>query len=112
MSHTREKDWLDVVVDFFYGAIFGDLAAFILIRFPPRGRYPLWHLHFPREGWCLYFLSAALIGGALLALYRYRWPEPTLLPPAEERLSRAKWIVLWTVLIAGCGGAGLLIWLY
>ena len=112
MTYSREKDWLDVAVDFFYGAILNDFLWLALIRFPPRGRHPLWELHFQREGWCLYFLSGALMGGALLALFRYRWSEPSLLPPIGEHLSGAKRIALWTIFALGCSSAGFLLWFH
>jgi hypothetical protein len=102
MPKPPPKDWLDLMVDFFCGAIAGDFIFGFATKFPWRTSTPLWQLQCTGEAWVAYFLSATLMGGALCALYRHQlWSDGNSfsIPISEMLTARSKTLMRFIGLI-------------
>jgi len=108
MNAPPQKDWLDIAIDFFFGAAFVDF--WIVVGFLRAAKlsafawHPFWN--------CL--VAATCIAGSLAALYRNqfwaKYETYSILPPMEESVSSRGKIVLWTIFGLGCASLALLIW--
>jgi len=94
MSNPREKDALDLAIDFFFGAIFTGGAGGLFYA-----RSGGWH--FTVATLCVVVVTWAMMGGALAAMYRnVFWSaleRYTLIPPIPERVSFRAKAILWSV---------------
>ena len=109
MSAPPQKDWLDIAIDFFFGALFADIVVgFGLLRGSGRAGW-LWR--WDTVGLVLFAITA--IAGSLAALYRNqfwsRYEGRPILPPMDETVSRPAKIVLWSLFALGCASLGLVI---
>ncbi len=108
MRAPPQKDWLDIAIDFFFGAAFFDVLL-LGAYFRANGRW--YNLSWGSFELCL--LAATCIAGSLAALYRNqfwsRWEHHQVIPPMEESVSRAGRIILWSIFAVGCGALWILI---
>ncbi len=100
MEQQREKDGVDVAIDFFFGAIIGVLAGggiyFFLrqwIQF--TSGYALW----------IFLFAGIAISGSLTALFRNRVRKKpkreSLLAPVGERIATGTQALLWSIFALG-----------
>jgi hypothetical protein len=112
MAPPRQKDWLDIAIDFFFGAVFADfLVAFGFLRAAGRR----FNLHWEWHTFWICLLATTLIAGSLAALYRNQfwsnYDTYSIIPPMEESVAKRSKIILWIVFSLGCASLGLLfIW--
>ncbi len=94
MSNPREKDALDLAIDFFFGAVFSGGAGGLLYA-----RTGGWH--FTVATLCVVVVTWAMMGGALAAMYREdfwaSYERYTIIPPMRERVSLQARVILWSV---------------
>jgi hypothetical protein len=110
MSEPRQKDSLDVAIDFFFGAAFADVViALAFLR--AGGRWI--NLHWEWATFWICMLAATLIAGSLAALYRNdfwsNYQTYSIIPPMEESVSKRSRILLWMLFAIGCASLGLLL---
>lgn len=102
-----QKDWLDIVIDFIFGAAFCDF--WIVVEYLRNMRY-LTGNHWPAL-WVL-LLASTLIGGSLAALFRNqfwaKYETYSIIPPMEESVKKQAQIVLWITFALGCASLSLL----
>jgi hypothetical protein len=108
MSAPPQKDWLDIAIDFFFGAVFADFViGFGLLR---ESGSSGWLWRWDTVGIVLFAITS--IAGSLAALYRNqfwsRYETNSIIPPMEESVSKRGKIVLWTIFALGCGSLVLL----
>jgi len=103
MQDWHEKDWLDVVLDFFYGAAFCDFWVGVCFFREMRSSLDSnihWHVLF------ILLLTSTAIGGALAALFREQfwsgYEKASIIPPIQEKLSIRKRNILWVIFSLGC----------
>jgi len=103
VTPPRQKDWLDLVVDFFFGAAFVDF--WIGLGFLRASGYHL-NIHWEWRTLYLSLLSATLIAGSLAALFRNHfwgsYDTYSVIPPMEESVSRKSKLILWILFALGC----------
>ena len=101
MEQLREKDGIDVGIDFFLGAIVGVLVGsvlyFALRQWAPfASGMAIW----------IFLFGGFAIGGSLTGLLRNRVRKKPkkglMIAPTNECLSLSAKIVLWVVLALGC----------
>jgi high-affinity Fe2+/Pb2+ permease len=110
MSEPRQKDALDIAIDFFFGAAFADVViALAFLRASGRGI----NLHWEWQTFWICLLAATLIAGSLAALYRNdfwsNYQTYSVIPPMEESVSKRSRILLWMLFAIGCASLGLLL---
>ena len=107
MPPPRQKDGLDVAIDFFFGALFADVVVALGFL---RGHRWNWQWQWSTLWICL--LAATLTAGPLAALFRNqfwaRYETYSVIPPMEESVSRRSKIILWILFGLGCASWGLL----
>jgi len=101
MEQQREKDVVDVVIDFFLGALVGALVG-LGIYF---GLKQAVHLSSAYAIW-IFLLAGIMIAGSLTALFKNRVrrkpKKESLLAPVGECLSLTSEVVLWIIFVLGC----------
>jgi hypothetical protein len=109
MSEPRQKDVLDIVIDFFFGALAGGVGV---AAFFSRRSQQFYDAHWQGSTIWISLLGATLISGSLAALYRNQfWSSVetySVIPPMEETVSKTAKIILWILFAIGCGSFGLL----
>jgi hypothetical protein len=109
MPELPPKSSLNIAIDFFFGALGGDVVVAIGFLRAMRQNY---YIDSAWATFAVLILSATLIGGSLAALYRNQfWSSLetySILPPMEERLSTKSKMVLWSLFGLGCASLGLL----
>jgi hypothetical protein len=110
MAEPKQKDGLDIAIDFFFGAVAGDLAV---AAFFSRRCQQFYQINFHTSTVLICLLAATLIFGSLAALYRNqfwsRCESYSIIPPMEETVSRAAKSILWMLFALGCASLGLLL---
>lgn len=109
MSQPPPKDWLDIAIDFFFGALFGIFSVIGVIFH--SGDMAALH----GTTWLVFLLSASLICGSLAALARdlfwSKYETYTVIPPIKDSVSKRRQTILWIVFALGCASPVLLfIW--
>jgi hypothetical protein len=108
-SQPRQKDWLDIVVDFFFGAVFCDI--WIAVCFA-RGAARAFDYRGDSFTFGIIMLAGALIAGSLAALYRDQfwsnWETYKVIPPMEESVAKWNKAILWSLFALGWLSLGLL----
>jgi hypothetical protein len=101
MEQQREKDGVDVAIDFFFGAIIGVLLGgivYIVLRqwVQFTSGFALW----------IFLFAGLAISGSLTALFRNRVRKKpkreSLLAPVNERIASGTQILLWCIFVLGC----------
>jgi hypothetical protein len=101
MEQHREKDGMDVAIDFFFGAIVGVLAGsgvyFVLKQMIQFGSgYAYW----------IFLFAGIAILGSLTALFRNRVRKKpktgSLLAPTGECIAIRTQVLLWIIFVLGC----------
>ena len=100
MEQQREKDGIDVSIDFFLGAFVGVLVGcgmyFALKQWIPFAGQAFW----------IFLFGGFAIAGSLTALLRNRIKKKPkkgmLIAPVGECLSMGSKVVLWIILALGC----------
>jgi hypothetical protein len=109
MPPNRQKDGLDVAIDFFFGALFAD-GVFALGFWRASGRY--YNVHWEWHTFWICLLAVTLIASSMAALFRTqfwaRYETYSIIPPMEESVSRRSKIILWILFGLGCASWGLL----
>jgi len=106
MPPSNQKDWLDIAIDFFFGALFADVVYGLGIL---RGN-PSWHWRL--NTFLIVLFAVTMIAGSLAALFRNqfwaKYETYSVIPPMEESVSKRAKIILWTLFALGCVSLGLL----
>jgi hypothetical protein len=110
MAEPPRKDWLDIAIDFFFGAAFCDMwLALGFLRSAGHN----YNFHWKWSTFWICLLATTLVGGSLAALYRNqfwsRYETYSVIPPLEESVSRRSKTILWILFALGCASLGLLL---
>jgi hypothetical protein len=108
MPEPKQKDWFDIAIDFFFGALISDVVYGLAVL---RGG--------GRSGWLwrwdtvsIILFAITLIAGSLAALFRNQfwshYETYSIIPPMEETVSKPAKIILWLLFAIGCASLGLL----
>jgi hypothetical protein len=107
MEQQREKDGIDILIDFFFGAAVGVLVGggvyFILRQWIPF-----------TSGYAfgIFLFAGVAISGSLTALFRNRVRKKpkreSLLAPVGERIATGTQAILWIIFVLGCVSLGAL----
>lgn len=107
MEQQREKDGVDIAIDFFFGAIIGVLVGSI-IYFILRQ----WIQFTSGLAFWIFMFAGLAISGALTALFRNRVRKKpkreSLLAPVGERIATKTQALLWVIFGLGLALLGAL----
>jgi hypothetical protein len=108
MAKPPPKDWLDIAIDFFFGAAFADLLVGAGFLKAARAYTFKWHPH----AFEICLVAATLIGGSMAALFRNQfwasYERYSVIPPVEREVTLRAKVILWVAFGIGCASLGLL----
>ena len=109
MAKPPPKDWIDVAIDFFFGAAFFDALVGLGFLRAARG----FHFQWQWRTFEICVVAAALIGGSMAALFRNQFwsgiETYTVIPPVERDVTQRAKVILWFAFGLGCASLGLLL---
>lgn len=112
MAEPKQKDAVDIAIDFFFGAVLGNLLA--IGTFSPRFRQTcrfFFNIQWSSNDVLISIFAATLICGSLAALFRNdfwgAYSSYRQIPPMEETVSREAKVILWMLFAVGCASLGL-----
>jgi len=109
MSAPPQKDWLDLAIDFFFGAVFADVVyGLAFLRDSGRSGW-LWQ----SDTALIILFAITMIAGSLAALFRNqfwaKYETYSIIPPSEETVSKPAKIFFGILFTLGCASLGLLL---
>jgi hypothetical protein len=109
VPEPKQKDVVDIAIDFFFGALAADLAVTLFFS---RDSQIFYNAHWRGNAVWICLLAATLIFGSLAALFRNQfwsnYETYSNLPPMEEAVSPQAKVILWMLFAMGCASLGLL----
>ena len=106
MPQQPQKDGLDTVIDFFFGALFGICSVIGVIFYCGD------MTRMDGKTWLVLFFAASLVCGSLAALARAqfwsKYESYKVIPSLEDGVSKGSGWILGSLLILGVASLGLL----